>query len=74
MEILNVFKIGQISLRTADVAALEPLKTSTYTFIWKLVYVLLLRFFSCKETGQTQCLNLFEIRPGLTTDYGVSCH
>ena len=32
MEILNVFKIDQISLRTADVAALEPLKTSTYTY------------------------------------------
>ena len=28
MKILNVFKISQIRLRTADVAALEPLKTS----------------------------------------------
>ena len=27
------------------------------------MYVLLLRFFSCKEAGQTQCSNLFEIRP-----------
>ena len=39
----------------------------------EILNVLLLRFFSCKEAGQTQCSNLFEIRPGLTTDCGVSC-
>ena len=37
MKISNVFKISQIRIRTADVAALEPLKTSYILIIGKLV-------------------------------------
>ena len=72
MKISNKIKFGQIRLRTADVAVIEPLKTSHRLIIGKLVYVRLLRFFSCREAGQTQCSNLFEILTGLTTDCGVS--
>ena len=33
---LECVQIGQISLRTADVAALEPLKTSPYNYYWEI--------------------------------------
>ena len=36
MKISNEFKIGQIRLRTADVAAVEPLKTSPKTYYWEI--------------------------------------
>ena len=36
MKISNEFKIRQIRLRTADVAALEPLKTSPLTYYWEI--------------------------------------
>ena len=35
MKISNEFKIRQIRLRTADVAALEPPKTSPQTYYWE---------------------------------------
>ena len=36
MKISNEYKIRQIRFRTADVAALEPLKTSPLTYYWEI--------------------------------------
>ena len=73
LELVNNEKSARSAFVLQMWLPLSLLKTSHRLITGKLVYVRFLRFFSCREAGQTQCSNLFEILTGLTTDCVVSC-
>ena len=63
--------LGQISLLTKELAALEHLKNRRHHFFSVAIDPILFKL--ARNEDMHNILDEFEFRPDVTTDYGVSC-